>query len=156
MKKKMSPLAGAADQLKEMLKKDPDCLLAPELRRAKQVEKTDPEEAKRIRKAFWDEADRLQKQKEKDNHDRRNRVGKYDPENIPLGKCRVCKTGDIVEKLKWESSHSTYRIGGPASPSYRVHVHFYCKGCGLVYAFAPNKQASLPDVSEDDFDEDEC
>lgn len=127
---KKSPLAGLADQAK----RDPLSLLAPELRRAVELEKTDPEEAKRIRDAFWEKAHKEIEEARKDEEDKKNRTGKYDPINIALGKCKVCQ-GDIVERLKWHY-HGEIRYGGPSNAS-RVRDCLFCKGCGIVYAFVP-------------------
>jgi hypothetical protein len=132
---KKSPLSGLA----ELLKDDPDFFLAPELREAKKLEKTDSEKAHEIREAYWVKFREEKRLREQDEKDKKNRTGKYDPINTPLGKCRVCVDGDVVQRLKWES-HGEMRFGGPSN-SFRVHDCYFCKTCGIVYAFPPKAKA---------------
>lgn len=115
-----SPLRGLADAA-------PTWGLAPKLREAASIESSDPKRAEQLREEHWKEVEL----KCRDDEDKKNRVGKYDPENIPLGRCRICN-GDVVERLKWKQN-GEMRIGGPSN-SYRVRDCFYCKTCGIVYA----------------------
>lgn len=131
---KKSPLAG----LMEAAKDDPYFFLAPELREAKMLEKTDPEKARQITEAYWKKFHEDREAEEADAKAKRNRTGKYDPINFPLGQCRVCGDGDVVERLTW-SHNCNPRIGGP-SDSFRVHDCYYCKSCGIQYAFVPGKK----------------
>ena len=77
------------------------------------------------------------KAREQDEREKRTRTGKYDPKNILLGKCRVCTDGDVVEKLKQRESHPG--LIGRGNTLYWVHDYYYCKSCGLMYAFPPKK-----------------
>lgn len=70
----------------------------------------------------------------RDESDKKALSGKYDPQNIVLGACRVCP-GDIVQKVTRTLMHPD-RIGGH-NESVAQHSHFYCKSCGIMYEFVP-------------------
>ena len=129
-RKIFSPLEGLAKEARL----DPYAFLAPELREAKMLEQSDPDKAYEIRQAYFIKFREERDAAKADQKAKRNRTGKYDPINIPLGKCRVCD-GDIVERLKWESS-GEMRIGGPSN-SFRTRDTLLCNGCGIKYAFVP-------------------
>lgn len=135
-RKIFTPKASHLSGLAEAAKRDPLSLLHPELRAARELEKTDPEGAKKITDAFWEKARKEMEERRKDEEAKKNRTGKYDPVNISLGKCKVCNE-DVVERLKWHY-HGEMRFGGPSN-AVRVHDCYYCKGCGVMYAFPPSR-----------------
>lgn len=137
--KKKSPLDGIAAYFKA----NPDSWLAEELQEAEfHRKKGDLVKAEQIEKDFWAKKHRESAEREADEKAKRNRTGKYDPINVPLGKCRVCD-GDIVEKLVWKST-GEMRIGGPSN-SYRARDTLLCKRCGIKYAFVPGQKVETED-----------
>jgi len=134
-RKIFSPLEGLAKEAKF----DPYAFLAPELREAKMLEESDPNKAFEIREAYFVKFRKERAEEEADQKAKKNRTGKYDPVNFPLGMCRnTACFGDIVAKDKWVSS-GEMRIGGPSN-SFRTHDCYYCKSCGAMYAFIPEKR----------------
>jgi hypothetical protein len=128
---KKSPLEGLA----KLAKDDPFMFLPRELAEAQVLEKTDPAKAQEIRDAYWTKFRKEKEERDADERAKKNRTGKYDPINFPLGTCRVCNEESIVAKDKWVST-GEMRIGGPSN-QFRAHDCFYCKSCGIKYQFVP-------------------
>lgn len=119
--------------LEEAMKSN-ESLLPPELKKAAKLKKRGKiAESNKITKDYFDNIDKKQIEAKQDEKDRKLKVGKYDPKNIHLGTCRSCE-GSIVERIKYKDSNP-----GLIGPGNRIPIHdcYYCKSCGLMYAFVP-------------------
>lgn len=130
-----SALAGLAQEMKNV---DPLEWLHPELREiTKRLKDIDPIRYEAEVKAWWAVQHVKEEIRQADEKDKKNRTGKYDPINIKLTNCRIC-SGDVVQRLRWSRSCNP-RIGGP-SDSHRVHDCYFCKSCGIQYAFVAKQE----------------
>lgn len=113
-----------------------DAWVDPELREINELRKTGKKKkADKLEREHWLRKEEERKAAEADERDKRNRTGKYDPKNNPVGRCRVCPDGDVIEKLKTVQSNPG--LISPGNKHYKVHDYYHCNSCGLMYAFPP-------------------